>query len=58
MGDAAYVPFREHNQITHLVNVAAEAQPPVNPEGLKDIFILSWHDSESQVKSVIKGGFK
>ena len=57
MADAAYIPFREHFKITHIVNVAAEAQPPVNPDGVK-ILTKGWRDSEEQGKSIAKGNFK
>ena len=57
MGDAAYLPFREYAKISHIVNMSAEAQPPVNPEGV-EIMCLAWRDSENQGKSEIKNGFK
>ena len=46
MGDAAYIPFREWAKITHIVNMSAEAQPPVNPDGVK-ILTKGWRDSEN-----------
>ena len=57
MGDAAYLPFREYAKITHIVNMSAEAQPPVNPENVQ-ILTKGWRDSENQGKSEIKNQFK
>ena len=46
MGDAAYIPFKKYAKITHIVNAAAEAQPPVNL-GDEKILKLAWRDSEN-----------
>ena len=56
-GDAGYIPFRMNYGITHLVNVAAECQPPANPEGMT-IKQYAWRDGENQGKAIIKNGFK
>merc|ERR1712183_241964 len=55
---AAYIPFRQHYNITHLVNCAKEAQEPVvNSEGM-EIKKCPWRDGENQGKSEQKNGFK
>ena len=46
MADASYIPFRNKYGITHLLNVAAEAQPAANPEGMI-IKEFGWRDSEN-----------
>ena len=46
MADASYIPYRVKHGITHLVNVAAEAQPPANPDGVQ-IKEIAWRDSEN-----------
>lgn len=56
MGDAGYEPFRQSIGVTHVLNVAAEAQPPI----ARDIetLCLPLRDSEEQAKSIQKRGFK
>ena len=46
MADASYIPYRMKHGITHILNVAAEAQPPANPENV-EIKCIGWRDSEN-----------
>lgn len=58
-GDASYGPFREKHGITHICNMATEAQPTPNSEGMT-VKEFPWHDpkNEAQANRIVDHGFK
>jgi len=58
MADAAYLPFLRHIGATHIVNCAAEVQPPPYADaGFFSYCCLPWRDSAEQGRVIQKAGF-
>jgi hypothetical protein len=60
MADAAYWPLVQSLCITHILNVAVEAQrgdPPYDSQGIQ-YMLIPWHDSAEQTHSVYRQKFR
>merc|ERR1712118_594803 len=60
MGDAAYLPFLRQHRVTHVLNCAAEAQPPPfldDAEAGIKYLCFPWRDSAEQGRLLCRNDF-